>query len=155
MSEKKQEAPAEHRPGESWTHDNWRPGTPPAVIGKIVGGVAFWAEGHFGGSVVHSAQVCNLNPSMGRHRVYTRENDFEDFVAAVKRGQRCRIDVGIFDYFLGVIPPVLTVTLCDGSTRRVIFGFAEVAETIRVFWSEGRGRAIAYFAQNTNRIAGE
>ncbi len=95
----------------------------------------------------------------------TYENDFTEFVTTRDTGMISEIDAEMFDYWLGVLPPVgankeqncesmLMIGIGgqwvrkDGSLQRFSFAFAEGMEPITIFWQED-GR---YFAQRTNII---
>lgn len=79
-------------------------------------------------------------------RVYTFENDWPEFIAALDNGEDLEVDAEIFDYFLGVLPPIFMGKVVDG--KRYAFGFAEGAETVRGFWQEGD----RYFCRDTGRM---
>ena len=87
---------------------------------------------------------------------FTYQNDFAEFIAALDRGECCLIDEELFDYFLGVLPPVSmgrTVTLANGREQYSVFEFAEGLEITRAFWREKRDDGTNnHFAQNTNRM---
>lgn len=79
--------------------------------------------------------------------VYTEDTNAA-FHAEVAKGGKVEVDEGLFDYYLDVLPPRFmgrTVTLADGSTRHVLFGFGEGGDPTIAFWKEG-GR---HFAQRT------
>lgn len=78
--------------------------------------------------------------------VYTREN-WPEMIQAMHSGEVIEIDEAIFDYFLGVLPPVFMHKHMNigGRLRMVAFGFAEGYEPITAFWQEA-GR---FYAQRT------
>jgi hypothetical protein len=89
-------------------------------------------------------------------KTMTYANDFKEFVAANRAGNLCAIDAEMFDYWLGVLPPVFMgreVTLVTGRKVRADFGFAEGAERVTAFWSmeEPQG-TVYYYAQHTTMV---
>lgn len=88
---------------------------------------------------------------------YTVEN-FGKFIVDINRGWQnsgvLEIDEEIFDYFLGVLPPVFTnrkMTLpgdINGQLHYIDFGFAEGTEEIKLFWHT----ADRYFAVQSDEI---
>lgn len=71
--------------------------------------------------------------------MYTKDN-WIDAIAAMHSGQEIEIDSDIFDYFLGVLPPVYMD--CNK------FGFAEGREKIVDFWAvDGK-----FFCRQSNKI---
>ena len=71
------------------------------------------------------------------------------FIKAMLSGQAFECDEEMWEYWLGVLPPVYPpnpVTMPDGSKVRADFGFAEGYELITVFWrKDGR-----FFGCRTN-----
>lgn len=66
-------------------------------------------------------------------------------------GEIIEITKEFFDYYLGALPPVHMgrwVRLQNGRAVRAEFGFAEGAEQIRAFWSEGP----KFYAAQTNQV---
>lgn len=88
--------------------------------------------------------------------IYTQA-DWSAFIAAMNAGELCRIDEGIYDYFLAVLPPQYMfreAELVSGRKVRADFGFAEGAETITAFWRErGADGAAAFYCQNTTEVS--
>ena len=79
--------------------------------------------------------------------VYTEDSNGA-FHAEVAKGGKVEVDLGLFDYYLDVLPPRFmgrTVKLADGTKQHASFGFAEGGDKPIAFWKEG-GR---YFAQLT------
>ena len=82
------------------------------------------------------------------------QQTFSAFIDARDRGQRCEISQALYDYFLDVLPPVLTnVQLVDGTRVRADFGFAEGAERITAFWRARTPFGFRFYAQHTTQIA--
>ena len=67
-----------------------------------------------------------------RGRVYAKENDWEEFISMMHSGETLEVDAEIFNYFLGVLPPVFMGKTING--QHYSFGFAEGEETIVGFW---------------------
>lgn len=77
---------------------------------------------------------------------YTEAN-WQEFIQRMNSGVVCWIDVGIFDYFLCVLPPVSVgqnVTLFSGEQKASAFCFAEGGTPV-AFWKEND----RYFCQKT------
>jgi hypothetical protein len=71
----------------------------------------------------------------------TYQRDFATFVTAMNAGERVEVDCEMFDYFLDALPPVFlfrVVTLPDGEIVKAVFGFAEGANPIIVFWRDSK-----------------
>lgn len=84
------------------------------------------------------------------------QQTFSAFIDARDRGQRCEISEALYNYFLEVLPPVLTnawVQLVDGTRVRADFGFAEGADRITAFWRARTPLGPRYYAQHTTTIA--
>ena len=99
-------------------------------------------------------------------RVLKYEHDLKDFLKVMEAGEVAEIDLKMFCYFLGVLPPTggnLSQngesmkmraaysgewTRKDGSVRRFSFAFAEGREPMTVFWQNAEERR--FFAQRTN-----
>jgi hypothetical protein len=72
-----------------------------------------------------------------------------EFLKAMHCGLPFECDAEMYDYWLGVLPPVYLpnpVKLCNGELAQADFGFAEGIEPVTVFWQEN-GR---YFGCRTN-----
>ena len=65
-------------------------------------------------------------------------------------GGRVKIDEGVFDYFLEVLPPIYMgqQVMIDEVMIYVDFGFAEGAEEVVAFWQEGGD----FYCQNTGQM---
>ena len=61
-------------------------------------------------------------------KVYTKANDWPEFIQAMHSGDTLEVDSEIFDYFLEVLPPIFMGRTING--QRYSFGFAEGAETV-------------------------
>lgn len=76
-------------------------------------------------------------------------DDIGQFCNLRDSGVRVLVSQEIYEYFLGVLPPVnmnCDVTLVDGTHAHAAFCFAEGWSVITAFWRTTDGR---YFAQNT------
>ena len=82
-------------------------------------------------------------------RVYTKANDWEDFIQVMHSGETLEVDEGIFYYFLEVLPPVWMYQIIKGQKYR--FGFAEGEENIVGFWSVKSltANGLLYFCRDT------
>ena len=67
-------------------------------------------------------------------KVYTKEHDWSEFINVMHSGNTLEVDTEIFDYFLGVLPPIFMSKTIKG--QYYSFGFAEGEETITGFWQE-------------------
>lgn len=79
-------------------------------------------------------------------------DDMKEFCKARDTGNRVLISEELYWYFLEVLPPVwmhTTVRLPDGKDQFSDLGFAEGAERVTIFWSEGKGSEKRYLAQLT------
>lgn len=85
-------------------------------------------------------------------RVYTRANDFGDFLAVVGGGKAIEIDAEMFRYFENILPVkgICEVLTIRGVTRFVDFLQAEGDEPLTAFWQQGEGGGARYFAQQTH-----
>ena len=97
-------------------------------------------------------------------KVYTLEEDFSEYVESLSANEPLEIDAEMFNYWLGVLPPVRNNApdrmlmigmggqyhpIRGGDTfQRFDFAFAEGVEPVTIFWSKG-GR---YFAMLTEVI---
>ena len=81
---------------------------------------------------------------------------WKEFIKAMHSGNEFEVDAEMFDYWLGVLPPVfmgrtITWVPChEGHPMKVDFGFAEGAESITVFWRSLDGKR--FFGQRTHKI---
>ncbi len=66
--------------------------------------------------------------------IYTKKNDWAEFIQEMHSGNTLEVDGDIFDYFLGVLPPIFMNQTVNG--QRYSFGFAEGEEPITGFWQE-------------------
>ncbi len=63
------------------------------------------------------------------------EEHWAEFIARKNAGECLEIDESMFDYWLGVIPPVaMNFTFLD---QRISFAFAEGDEPRTLFWRDG------------------
>lgn len=72
-------------------------------------------------------------------QAYTMEN-WKETVEAINSGEMVEVNEEVYWYFLEVLPPVFMnkkFKFIDGQIVRASFGFAEGAESIKVFWKEG------------------
>ncbi len=93
----------------------------------------------------HAERIAELEQKeyevQGR-KVWTKKNweGGGDFITAMRSGEVIEIDAEMYDYWLGVLPPVqMGGTLLmppTGQPREVAFGFAEGWERIVGFWHE-------------------
>jgi hypothetical protein len=70
--------------------------------------------------------------------VYTKQN-WQEMIDAMNSGEQIEINEEVFDYFLGVLPPVFMnqVTMMpNGLPRKIDFAFAEGAEPLTYFWHD-------------------
>ena len=65
-------------------------------------------------------------------RVYTKANDWPEFIQAMHSGDTLEVDHEIFYYFLEVLPPIFMSKTVKGQFYS--FGFAEGEETIVGFY---------------------
>lgn len=81
--------------------------------------------------------------------IYTKTN-WSESIEAMHSGNVIEIDSDIFDYFLGVLPPIYMgrTMFIGGKNRYVAYGFAEGYEKIVAFWSEGEH----YYCQQTKEM---
>ena len=94
-------------------------------------------------------------------KIYTKENDWKEFIAALDRGDICQIDEEIFYYFLEVLPPQYMDRIQDVAgvgMKRCTFGFAEGAEYVTDFWrvvkaSNGVAADCEFYCKRSNRMA--
>ena len=80
--------------------------------------------------------------------------DIREFCEKRDAGECCTISEELFNYFLGVLPPIYmnrNVELVDGDKTLASFGFAEGWERITAFWRTADGW---YLAQHTTEING-
>jgi hypothetical protein len=81
-------------------------------------------------------------------------DEWEAFIEAMNSGEQFECDEAMYDYWLGVLPPVdmrVTHTFEDGQTIYCAdFAFAEGCEPITLFWSKG-GR---YYGRQTSLVNG-
>lgn len=102
--------------------------------------------------------------------VLTYERDFAEFISRRDRGEIVEIDGEMFDYWLGVLPPVgfngkqngesmqMTGgmggiwTRKDGTPQRFSFAFAEGKEMITVFWTSVWHGELLHWAQRTGIV---
>ena len=81
---------------------------------------------------------------------------WNEFIAAMHSGNEFEVDEEMFNYWLGVLPPVfmgrmITWLPChEGHQMYVDFGFAEGFEPITVFWRSLDGKR--FFGQRTHKI---
>jgi hypothetical protein len=82
-------------------------------------------------------------------KVYLLSN-MEELLKAWHSGQKCRITRTVYEYYLEVLPPIYINrrVKVDGKERLVDFGFAEGAEHITAFWTEG----LNYYLQQTTEM---
>jgi len=96
---------------------------------------------------------------VSQNKIYTADNAqaWREFAAARNTGNVVEVDQYIFEYFLDVLPPVLInerITYQPANPelnpviRYVLFGHAEGAETVTMFWRE-KGRC---FCQRSTMI---
>lgn len=75
-------------------------------------------------------------------KVFVYENcpqeDWAEFLRRVHAGETVEIDVTMFDYWLGVLPPQFMGRTIGG--QHYSFGFAEGPEPIIGFWCDGERR---------------
>ncbi len=90
--------------------------------------------------------------------VYTKDN-WGGLMEAMHSGQKIEIDEEVFDYWLEVLPPVYMgkrVTLPGGEVVHATFGFAEGAEQVTAFWTNGprhqEGNPRRFFCQRTEEM---
>lgn len=86
--------------------------------------------------------------------MYTKDN-WAATITAMHSGEVIEVDSEVFDYFLGVLPPVYMNRRMDigGQSRMVMFGFAEGTEPITAFWfTHSDGHPIRYWAQRTKEM---
>lgn len=90
-------------------------------------------------------------------RIHTYSCDtagWTEFISLFRPGFRLQIDRPMFDYWLGVLPPIFINEVIDympereGEPVKVDFGFAEGNEKIVLFWREDE----KYFCQQSNKI---
>jgi len=75
--------------------------------------------------------------------------NFQEYINRSPKNQPVRITEEVFDYFLGVLPPVSmgkTIKL-NGRIQKTSFEFAEGWEKTTAFWQVGE----KFYAQKTNR----
>lgn len=78
-------------------------------------------------------------------------NEWDALIHDMDSGKLVEINEAVFDYFLGVLPPVYMnrdVTLPGGRMVRASFGFAEGRDYVTAFWRDPEG----IFCQRTNLI---
>lgn len=75
------------------------------------------------------------------HRVFKYDDPtpgaWDEFIKAMHSKEIFECDEEMFNYWLGVLPPVhmaRNVVLPNGKEVRASFGFAEGAEEVTVFW---------------------
>lgn len=71
------------------------------------------------------------------HRFADKGPAWRTFILVMRSGNVVEIDREMYDYFLGVLPPVYMgrrVTLPDGREVWADFGFAEGWDCITAFW---------------------
>ena len=75
---------------------------------------------------------------------------WDSFIKAMQSGDEVEVDEEMYDYWLGVLPPVfmgLVLPFPDPKRpRRYDFGFAEGVELVTVFWRV----AARFFCRRTN-----
>ena len=82
--------------------------------------------------------------------------EWQEFIQAMRSGQRIEVDADIYYYFLGVLPPVFSrkwvtyVPGYEGHKMYVDFGFAEGYEEIVLFCSNQQQNR--FFCQQSNKI---
>ena len=95
-----------------------------------------------------------MNTQASTEKVYRYENDFMEFVERVKSREVLRIDREMFDYWLGVLPPVYMnkrqVIEIEGKKTRMVcsFGFVEGYDYITDFWTSNN----SYFCKMSDRV---
>lgn len=93
-------------------------------------------------------------------KIFTYENDFQAFNAAMDAGQLCRVDEEMFYYWLEVLPPIYMnkeqIIEIDGAKFKKMcsFGFAEGRDYIIDFWrnKDADGKTCAFFAKRSTRL---
>ena len=99
--------------------------------------------------------------SLFKYKEHSKQ-EWQDFLDTWHKGEKVEIHESIFDYFLGVLPPVFMwrqVELIDGTRIYASFGFAEGSERVTAFWSvplydkeDGGVLSRRYFCQHTKII---
>jgi hypothetical protein len=77
---------------------------------------------------------------------------WDAFIKAMDSGEQFECDEGMYDYWLGVLPPRFMgkyVSWPDGQQVLAGFGFAEGADYITAFWKVGE----RFFGRRTNIMA--
>jgi hypothetical protein len=92
-------------------------------------------------------------------KIYTYENDFQQFVKDNDGSRVLRIDEEMFFYWLEVLPPVYThepvkIAFPEGDSIIICsFGFAEGRETVTDFWrSEDKDGNEVYYCKRSIRL---
>lgn len=90
-------------------------------------------------------------------RVYTKENDFSEYVKDIQERKPLLIDSDMMYYWLEVLPPVymnkVQTVVIDGVTfnRQCSFGFVEGWDYVTDFWPAGDGNYWALLSNRLNR----
>ena len=96
---------------------------------------------------------------MNTHKIYKKNcsnEEWEEFISVIQSGNKFEIDEDMFNYWLGVIPPIFMnkyITFFpgyEGTQMKVDFGFAEGIENIIIFWRNVGNTK--FFGQKTNKI---
>lgn len=81
---------------------------------------------------------------------------WQKFIEAMRSGRKVEIDSEMFDYWLGVLPPVVQKGFIDffpgleGKKALIAFGFAEGYEKIVLFWDDPPAKR--YFCQQSQKM---
>jgi hypothetical protein len=91
------------------------------------------------------------------HKYEGTQDDWDEFITVMNSGDRFEVDEEMFDYWLGVLPPVFMNRYIDflpgheGHKMLVAFGFAEGADNITVFFRSPDGKK--FYGHQTSKIA--